>query len=185
MALIMRFPSTRAVFSNDGLPLRPSGGAPGDVLRNPALGQTLRTIASGGVDEFYRGSIARDIAADMREGGGLVTEEDLAAYEIYEKEPLRTSYRGYEVFGVPHACAGPTLVEGLNILEGFDLAALGHNSPEYLHLLAEAFRQAYADRFAYMADPKFVEVPWNAMASKAYADQARTHIDRGRARKQV
>ena len=185
MALIMRFPSTRAVFSRDGLPLRPSGGAPGDVLRNPELGRTLRRIASGGVDEFYRGSIARDIAADMREGGGLVTEEDLAAYEIYEKEPLRTNYRGYEVFAVPHASAGPTLVEGLNILEGFDLASLGHNSPEYLHLLAEAFRQAYADRFAYMADPKFVEVPWGAMASKAYAEQARAQIDRGRARAQV
>lgn len=182
MDLIVRFPSTKAVFSRDGLPLRPRGAGPGDRVRNAALAETLRKIARGGVEEFYRGSIARDIAADMRAGGGLVTEEDLAAYAVYEKEPLRATYRGLEVFTVPHASAGPTLVEGLNILEGFDLAALGHNTPEYLHLLAEAFRQAYADRFAYMADPQFVDVPWDALVSKAYAADARAQIDPGRAR---
>ncbi|MGH2584327.1 MAG: gamma-glutamyltransferase family protein, partial [Dehalococcoidia bacterium] len=159
--LIVRFPSSKAVFSRDGLPLRPRGAGPGDVLRNPALARTLRLIAGGGVDEFYRGSIARDIAADMREGGGLVTEEDLATYAVLEKEPLHATYRGLDLFAVPHACAGPTLVEGLKILEGFDLAGAGHNTPAYLHLLAEAFRRAYADRFAYMADPACVDVPWN------------------------
>lgn len=185
MDLICRYPSSKAIFSRDGLPLRPRGTAAGDTVRNPALGRTLRAIAAGGVAEFYRGRVARDIAADMREGGGLVTEDDLAAYEVFEKEPLRASYRDLAVYAVPHASAGPTLVEGLSILAGFDLAALGHNTPAYLHLLAEAFRQAYADRFAYMADPRFVDVPWTGMASAAYAAAVRAQIDPRRARPRV
>lgn len=150
--------------------------APGDVFRNPHLASTLEQIAKGGRDAFYRGPIAQAIAADMRARKGLITEADLAAHTSDWIEPISTTYRGYEVLELPPNTQGVVALEMLNILEKFDLKSLGHNSAEYLHLLVEAKRIAFADRDAWLAD--YASVPPDAlkrMLSKEYgAERAKT-----------
>lgn len=182
---ILKDPTSRSLYSRAGLPLRPRTIGPGDRVRNPALARTLRRIAEVGVDDLYVGALARDVVADMEAGGGLLTLKDLARYSSSERKPLVAPYRGCELFTVPYASAGPTLFEALNVLSGYDLPALGHNDPQGLHLMAEAFRQAYQDRLAYLADPQFVDVPWDAMVSEEYAEQVRRQIDPARARSRV
>ena len=156
--------------------------APGDVFRNPHLAASLELIAKGGRDAFYRGPIAQAIAADMRARNGLLTAADFAAHTSDWIEPISTSYRGYDVLELPPNTQGAVALEMLNILEPFDLKALGHNSAEYLHLLVEAKRIAFADRDAWLADPG--AVPPEAlkrMLSKAYAAERARSIDRAHA----
>ena len=162
----------------------PAGRAPatGDVFRNPNLASTLDEIARGGRDGFYRGSVAQAIAADMKKRGGLLTAADLAANRPDWITPISTSYRGYEVFELPPNTQGIVALEMLNILEGFDVKALGHNSAAYLHLLVEAKRIAFADRAAWLGD--LDAVPPGALArlrSKEYAAERRREIDPARA----
>ena len=156
--------------------------APGEVFRNPSLAATLEQIAKGGRDAFYRGAIAKAIAADMRARGGLLAEADLGAHRSDWVQPISTTYRGYEVLEMPPNTQGAVALEMLNILEGFDLKALGHNSAAYLHLLVEAKRIAFADRDAWLAD--YDAVPKEALArmlSKEYAAERRKAIDPARA----
>ena len=151
---------------------------PGEIFRNPALAATLETLAREGATSFYRGSIARQIAADMKRRNGLLAEADLAAHRSDWVDPISTAYRGYDVFELPPNTQGITALEMLNIVEGFDLKALGHNSAEYLHAMAEAKRIAFADRDAYLADP--AAVPRDVLAmmlSKDYAARRRGEID--------
>lgn len=184
--VINRYPSSRRVLSRDGLPLRSmTWEGVSDALVQPELARTLEVIAEKGPDAFYRGEIAEAIVADMKEGGGLITHDDLADYRALVVPPLAGSYRGYQFLGVPGATACPTVLETLNILEGYDLGGLGHNSAASLHLFAEAARQAFADRFQYMADPEQVEVPLGGLTSKEYAAALRQRIDRERARPRV
>ena len=162
----------------------PAGRAPstGDVFRNPNLASTLEQIARGGRDAFYRGPVAQAIAADMKKRGGLLTAADLAAHRSDWITPISTSYRGYEVFELPPNTQGIVALEMLNILEGFDLKALGHNSAAYLHLLVEAKRIAFADRATWLGD--LDAVPPGALArlkSKEYAAERRREIDPARA----
>jgi len=162
----------------------PSGRAPatGEVFSNPKLASTLEEIARGGRDAFYRGPIAQAIAADMKKRGGLLTVADLAAHRSNWIAPISTSYRGYEVLELPPNTQGVVALEMLNILEGFDVKALGHNSAAYLHLLVEAKRIAFADRAAWLGD--FDAVPSNVLSrlkSKEYAAERRREIDPGRA----
>ncbi len=162
----------------------PGGRAPatGEVFRNPALASTLEQLAKGGRDAFYRGAIATAIAADMRKRNGLLTEADLAAHRADWVEPLSTSYRGYQVLELPPNTQGVAALQMLNVLEGFDLKALGHNSAAYLHLLVEAKRIAFADRDAWLAD--YDSVPADVlkrMLSKDYAAERRREIDPARA----
>ncbi len=162
----------------------PGGQAPvmGDVFRNPRLAASLETVARGGRDAFYRGPIAAAIADDMRRRDGLLTEADFAAHSSDWVSPIATTYRGHEVLEFPPNTQGVVALEMLNILEGFDMKALGHNSAAYLHLLVEAKRIAFADRDAWLADPK--SVPPRAldqMLSKAYAAGRRRQIDPRRA----
>jgi gamma-glutamyltranspeptidase/glutathione hydrolase len=126
----------------------PGGHAPkpGDVFRNPRLAGTLEQIARGGRDAFYRGPIAKAIADDMRRRQGLIAEADLAANHPDWVDPISTTYRGYEVLEMPPNTQGAVALEMLNILEGFDVRALGHNSADYLHVVSEAKRIAFADR---------------------------------------
>ncbi|MCA1561418.1 MAG: gamma-glutamyltransferase [Acidobacteria bacterium] len=158
----------------------PGGHAPnpGDVFRNPRLAATLELIVKGGRDAFYRGAIARDIGADIERRKGLVAEADLAAHRSDWIQPISTTYRGYEVLELPPNTQGVVALEMLNILEGYDVAALGHNSAAYLHLLVEAKRIAFADRDAWLADAD--AVPPRAlerMLSKDYAAERRREIN--------
>jgi gamma-glutamyltranspeptidase/glutathione hydrolase len=160
------------------------GRAPntGQVFKNPRLASTLETIARGGRDAFYRGPIAEAIAADMKKRGGLLTATDLAANKPTWVTPLSTNYRGYDVLELPPNTQGVVALEMLNILEGFDVKSLGHNSAAYLHLLVEAKRIAFADRATWLGD--FDAVPSDVLArinSKAYAAERRREIDMSRA----
>ena len=172
-ALLARDPAAAATFLPGG-----HAPSPGDVFKNPHLAATLEQIARGGRDAFYTGPIANAIAADMRRRNGLLTAADLAANKPDWVEPISTNYRGYDVLELPPNTQGVVALEMLNILEGFDLKAMGHDSAAYLHVLVEAKRMAFADRDAWLADA--ASVPPDALArmlSKEYAATRRRQFD--------
>lgn len=172
-----QYPASVAKFSRNGSPY----GA-GDVWRQPNLAATLERIRTDGRDGFYTGRSAELIVAEMQRGNGIITMQDLALYQPRERTPVRGSYRGYEVISMPPpSSGGVAMVQMLNILEGYDLAALGHNSAAYVHHLAEAMRRAYRDRARFLADPDFVDVPVERLISKPYAATLRQEIDAERA----
>lgn len=181
--LLSRYPETAAVFLPLGrAPAPPTQGVPIERIAQPDLAQTLRRIASDGPDAFYRGPIAAQLVGEIQAHGGLLNQEDLASYQATVIEGgLRGRHRGHELVTSPTHSAGPTLIETFNILDGFDLARLGHNSPEALHLAAEATRLAFADRLTYLADPERAEVPIGALLDPGYAAQRRRLIDPERA----
>jgi gamma-glutamyltranspeptidase / glutathione hydrolase len=171
------YPASMAVFAKDGEPY-----AGGDVWRQPDLARTLERIRDHGREEFYRGETARLLTAEMARGGGILTAEDLARYQAVERAPAHGTYRGYDVISMaPPSSGGTALVQMLNILEGFDLSAMGHNSPAYVHHLAEAMRRAYRDRARHLGDPDFSPVPLERLTSKGYAEVLRGEIDPHRA----
>ena len=175
--LLARDPKSAAIFLTGG-----KAPAPGDVVKNPALAASLEAIGKGGRDVFYKGAIAKAIADDMQRRNGLITARDLADHRSDWLEPLSTTYRGYQVFELPPNTQGIAALEMLNIMEGFDLKALGHNSAAYLHLMVEAKRIAFADRGAWLADlastpPKALEL----MLSKEYAATRRKEINKDKA----
>lgn len=151
----------------------------GEVLKQPDLAWSLGQIADHGADAFYKGEIARRFAADMKAHKGLITLEDLAAYKPVVREPLMGTYRGYTVATTPPASSGgATLLQMLNILESFDLKALGGSgSSGALHVMAEAMKLAYADRYRHLGDTDFVKVPLKGFTSKAYGAQQASRID--------
>jgi gamma-glutamyltranspeptidase/glutathione hydrolase len=158
----------------------PNGQAPkhGDIFANPRLAKTLELVAKGGRDEFYKGTIARAIIADMRARNGLLDERDFTDHKSDWVEPLRTSYRGVDVLEMPPSTQGFVALEMLNILEGFDIKSFGHNSADYLHAVTEAKKIAFADRAAFLADRD--AMPKNALAtllSKDYAAMRRKDIN--------
>jgi gamma-glutamyltranspeptidase / glutathione hydrolase len=184
LANLVRFPATRAVFTVDGVPPSPLPG-----LRRPLkqkdLADTLRLIAGDGPRVFYEGRVGEAIVADMQANGGVISTSDLASYQARVVQPLRGDYRGYEVVATPEASGGPTVLETLNLMEGASLTQLGHNSVAALHEIAEACRQAFVDRFTYLADPEQVEVPIDALVSKAYALERRGEFRTDLARQSV
>ena len=151
----------------------------GDHFSNPDLADTLTRIASLGYETFYSGEIAEEIDADMRANGGLLSREDLAAYETTRTDPLRGSYRTLEVATNHPPGGGIMLLEMLNILEHFDLSALGHNTTEYIRIVCEAMRAATADKEAHVGDPNFVDVPLVHLNDKAYAGELAERIKAG------
>jgi len=155
----------------------------GDTWRQPDLAHTLRLIQQYGHDGFYRGENAERLAAFMRDNGGIISEEDLAAYQAVERDPIRGQYRGHEVVSMaPPSSGGIAIVQMLNILEGFDLADMGHNSALYLHVLTEAMRRAFANRAEHLGDPDFnPEMPVDHLLDKDYAASLRASIDLERA----
>ena len=174
---LAKFPSTTRIWFKNGKPLEM-----GDVLVNGDLARTLRTIASQGADPFYRGDIAKNTAAFLKTSGGLISEADLAAEQAFEDPPIRTTYRGIDVYECPPNSQGFVMLEALNILEGFDLKGMGHNSAPYLHAVTEALKLSFADRNTYVGDPKFVpNIPMKALLSKEYAATRRAQIDPNRA----
>ncbi len=178
-ARLSQTPATRAAFyKSDG-----SDYAVGEILRQPDLAWTLEQVAQGGADAFYRGAVARRIVADMEAHNGLITMEDLANYRVVEREPVRGTYRGYEVAAMSApSSGGMAIVQMLNILENFDLKELGYGSADAMHLLAESMKLAYADRSKYLGDPDFLTLPVKALTSKAYAKDLANGIDMEHAR---
>ena len=170
-------PTTAATFLPQGRAPRP-----GEVFANPNLAATLKKIASDGSDSFYKGSIAAAIVADMKRREGMLEARDFAEHHSDWVEPISTTYRGHQVYELPPNTQGFLVLEMLNILEGYNLTSMGHNSAEYLHLLTEAKRIAFADRAAYLADPEAVPEPTLSMlVSKDYAAARRRDIDPTRA----
>ena len=151
----------------------------GETWRQPDLAHTLELIQNNGADGFYKGENAERLAGFMVDIGGIITEEDLLKYEPQEREPIRGTYRGYDIVSMPPPSSGGViLVEMLNILEGFDLADMGHNSADYLHVLTETMRRAYADRAEHLGDPDFNEgMPLQRLLGKDYAETLRASID--------
>ncbi|MFV8782088.1 gamma-glutamyltransferase [Microbulbifer sp. SA54] len=163
----------------------PDGRAPkeGEIFHNPRLAKTLHKIAEGGRDAFYKGDIAREIDAYMKANDGFLSYEDLASHKSEWVEPVSTNYRGVDVWELPPNGQGIAALQILNILEGYDLAALGRTSPEYVHLFAEAKKLAFEDRARYYADPAFNELPVKQLISKKYANERRKLINPERAAK--
>jgi gamma-glutamyltranspeptidase/glutathione hydrolase len=169
---LAQFPESERIFLRDG-----NYYQPGDLFKQPELARTLERIAKN-PDDFYHGALARELAAAIHKGGGLVTAADLAAYEVKEREPIRGSYRGYDIISAPPpSSGGVALVEILNILEGFDLAKFGNRSADAIHLETEAFRRAFYDRADFMGDPDFSKVPVAQLIDKKYAAAWRDSID--------
>ena len=153
----------------------------GEVFRQPDLARTFRALGRGGSDAFYRGDLARRIAAYLQSKGSLITYEDLGRHASEWVEPVGIKYRGgYELFELPPNGQGIVALEMLNILEGYDLKSLGHNTAEYIHLIIEAKKLAFADRATYVADPNVRKLPVATLISKDYAAQMRARIDRNR-----
>lgn len=161
------------------------GGSPiaaGARLVTGDYAETLRTIMRDGPSVLYTGSLGRHYAEHMAQAGGYITTEDLTRYRTVPRDPLRGVYRGYEIIGPPPPSSGPLhIIQMLNILEGYDIGALGFGTPDTVHLLAEALKIAFADRAAATADPAFVKVPVGKLLDKAYAASRRSRIDLARA----
>ncbi len=169
-----QIPSTSAIMYKEG-------GAyyePGEVWKQPDLARTLKRIRKHGHDGFYKGETADKLVAFMKKGGGLITHEDLEKYEAIERTPVEGQYRGYRVITMPPpSSGGVALIEMLNILEGYDLKSLGYHSAEYVHILTESMRRAYADRAEHLGDPDFnPDLPINKLISKEHAERLRQSI---------
>ncbi|EEI9682418.1 gamma-glutamyltransferase [Salmonella enterica] len=170
--------NSKAIFWKDGEPLKK-----GDKLVQQDLANSLTMIAENGPDAFYKGEIARQIAQQMQQNGGLITTDDLAAYQAVERTPVSGEYRGYQIFSMPPPSSGGIhIVQILNILENFDMKKYGFGSADAIQIMAEAEKYAYADRSEYLGDPDFVSVPWQALTSKAYAKSIAGQIDINKAK---
>lgn len=170
---LAKYPDSNRIFLNNGNHYKE-----GDLFRQPELGQTLGRIAAHGASEFYNGKTAQLIADDMKANGGLITLEDLKNYKAKERTPLRGQYRGHEIITMPPPSSGGiVLLQVLNMLEGYDVKAMGYNSAAKYHLLTESMRRSFADRAEFMADPDFAEVPVARLIDKDYAKQRRSTID--------
>lgn len=169
-----KFPEMSKVYLDEnGLPWEE-----GSVITNPDLGKALQLIADQGADAFYKGEIGEAMVATLAKYDGVMTMDDLAGYEVHELKPVTGDYRGYTVISSPPPSSGGThLIEILNILENFDMASMEVNSAEYVHLFAETFKLAFADRAKYMADTNFVTVPLGGLTSQDYADKRAQDID--------
>ena len=172
MPRMEKYPASVKKFTIDGKPL-----VAGQLWRQPDLAEALQRISDHGPDGFYKGETADLIVAEMQRGGGIITHADLAAYKPVERTPIRGSYRDHEVLSMPPPSSGGiTLIQMLNILEGFDIAASGFGSADTLHLMVETMRRGYADRARHLGDPDFVEMPLQKLASKEYAAEQRKSI---------
>ena len=184
---ITKYPTTAKIYLSDGK--APNAG---DIFRNPALARTLKKLveaekqnASKGRhaalqsarDRFYKGDIAKEMAAFSEANGGLFRYEDFAAYSAKVEEPVSTNYRGYQIYKNPSASQGPAELFALNMLEGFDLKAMGHNSAAYIHTTVEALKLAMGDREKYLGDMDFIRIPYEGLLSKEYAAERRKLID--------
>lgn len=169
-----KYPSSmKVMFKPNGSPFEP-----GEIWKQPDLANTLKLIKLKGRDGFYKGDVAEKLEKFMKENQGLITKEDLEKYEAIERKPVKGEYRGHEVYSIPPpSSGGVALIEMLNILEGYDLNALQYKSADYVHVLTEAMRRAFADRAEFMGDPEFnPDIPVDRLLSKEYAETIRKTI---------
>jgi gamma-glutamyltranspeptidase/glutathione hydrolase len=165
------FPDSKRIFQRDG-----DFYKVGETFKQPELAATLKTIAAD-PDDFYRGRIAKRLAADVQQRGGLVTAQDLARYSVKEREPLTGTYKEYTILSAPPpSSGGVALIEALNILEGYNLSRWEDRTPDEMHLIVEAYRRAYMDRSDYLGDPDYVKIPTEALIDKRYDAAWRTGI---------
>jgi gamma-glutamyltranspeptidase / glutathione hydrolase len=166
------FSESKRTFQREGDPYQP-----GEVFRQPDLARTLERIAKN-PDDFYHGALAKELSAALQKGGGLITANDLASYEVKERKPIRGTYRDYDIISAPPpSSGGVALLEILNILEGYDLNKFGNRSGDAIHLAAEAFRRAFFDRAEFLGDPDFGKIPVAQLIDKRYAAGWRESID--------
>src|SRR5271156_2201958 len=169
--VLSRFPESRRIFQRDG-----NFYQPGEVFRQPELARTLTRIRQD-PGSFYHGALAHDLARAIEKRGGLVSEKDLAIYQVKDRRPLTGTYRQYQILAPPPPSSGGiALIETLNILEGFDLGSLGDRTPASMHLILEAFRRAFYDRTSFLGDPDFQSVPTRQLIDKDYAAAWRKSI---------
>ena len=175
---LAQFADSHRIFQRDG-----KFYEPGEIFRQPELARTLERIAANPkANEFYKGAMARELAAEIKRGGGLITAEDLAEYEVKERQPIKGTYRGYEIISAPPPSSGGiTLIEALNILEGYNLGKMGDRSADSIHVTTEAFRRAFFDRAELLGDSDFVQVPVAQLIDKKYSDGWRQSLDMMRA----
>lgn len=172
--ILQQWDSSREIFyKEDG-----SFYEPGDRFIQKDLAETLKRIATKGPKEFYEGKTAELLVAEMQRHNGLITMDDMKAYRAVIREPVQGSYRGYDVFSMsPPSSGGIHIVQILNILEGYPISKLGHNSARTIHYMSEAMKRAYADRSQYLGDSDFIDVPLEGLISKKYASLLRTQIN--------
>ena len=169
---LAQFVDSKRIFQRDGNLYKT-----GETFRQPELARTLERIAAD-PDDFYHGKMARELVDDLRKGGALLTLEDLAQYNVVEREPVVGTFHDFTIISAPPPSSGGiVLVSALNILEGYDVARLGDRTPETMHLLIEAYRRAFMDRAEYLGDPDYNKIPISALISKKYADAWRAGID--------
>lgn len=187
-AKYLRWPENATIYlPRNGMPCQP-----GEIFRQKDLATTMKKMVAAenrarfagrqaalqaARDEFYRGEIAETIVDYHRRNGGLLTAQDLADFSVEVEKPLRIDFKGYQVYGCGPWCQGPALLQILNLIEELDLKSLGHNSPAYIHALAEAIKLVFADRDRYYTDPNFTAVPIRGLLSKAYAAARRNAVD--------
>ncbi len=170
--VLTQFPASRKIFQRDG-----DFYKSGDTFRQPELAETLRRIANK-PEDFYEGAMARQIADAIHQGGGLITANDLARYTVKERKPVMGTYHGYSIVSAPPPSSGGiALIEMLNMLDHYDLHALGDRTTPEVHLILEAFRRAYMDRTGYLGDPDYVHIPVEKLLSRKYADAFRASIN--------
>jgi gamma-glutamyltranspeptidase / glutathione hydrolase len=184
---ILKYPTTVKIYLPNGHPPKA-----GEILRNPDLARTLRKLVEAekanqskgrhealkaARDRFYKGDIAKDLAAFSEANGGLFRYEDFAEYTAEVETPVSVNYRGYQIYKNPSASQGPAELIALNLLEGYDLKAMVHNSPEFLHTSVEAVKLAMGDREKYLGDMDFIKIPYDGLLSKSYAQERRKLID--------
>jgi gamma-glutamyltranspeptidase/glutathione hydrolase len=168
---LAKFPASKKIFQRDGDYYRT-----GETFKQPELAETLRKIAAD-PDDFYHGEMAKQIAAAIQAGGGLITAEDLARYTVKEREPVTGTYNGYTIVSAPPPSSGGiVLIEALNILDGYNLGRLGDRTPQEMHLILEAYRRAYMDRSDYLGDPDYVKIPVQQLIDPRYAAAWRQSI---------
>ena len=173
--LLGRYPHSEGIFLN--------GGAPhaGTRLKTPQLADSLRRVAAGGLETFYRGELCNRIAKGNRELGGLFTEDDLAEYRAEWQDPISIDYRGYEVFTVPPNCSSFQVLQTMKLMEALDPAGLTWGDPDTVHALLEAVKLCITDRIEWAGDPDYVQAPLKGLLSRAYAESQRGRIDTARA----
>lgn len=176
IAKLSKYPSSVKALLNNG-----GAFEPGDVFKQPDLARSLEAIAAKGADAFYKGDLARLTASFYEKNGGVLRYEDLASYQAEERPPIAVNYKGYDVYASAENSQGIVLLESLNLLEGADLKAMGHNSPPYVHTLVETLKLAFADRDHWVGDPRFDRIPSEQLLSKKYAAARRKAVNADRA----
>lgn len=176
MPMLLRYPSSAKALLKNGSPY-----SPGDLFVQPDLARSLKRLADAGPRDFYAGSLAKLTAATYRKYDGLLRESDLAAFQAEESTPVRSEYKGYTIYQAGGNSQGIVQLMALNILKGYDLKALGFNSPDYLHVIVEALKLAFADRDQYISDPERTVIPTAALLSDDYAAKRRQLIRKDRA----